>query len=374
MSGRFAPGRVTAIMGGSGAGKSTTLNVLRGARKCSDGAIVVNGRERRSLQRWRRDIGFVPQDDSGLDPRLSVLDSVVIQALLRLDAHLATYYFVRHEAIKALAALDLDAVAHRPCALLSGGQRKRLSAAVEFAIQPRMLLLDEPLSGLDSSASFALVARLRAVARRNVNVVFTLHQPTRRVFALLDSLLLLAKGGRVVYFGAARDVFAYVSDALGGAAINDADELLDAVQLHDDKLVALWERRGGEQVDSQAGEADEDASHRRHTSQSVRRTPFAPFQLLVQLYRAVLAKKMQLPSVMIAIVAFIVCGLLLGVAFFQAKFILPSSSVITSRCPEPVRDFTRGSLWNQPCAGVFRISFFGFVFLNAHVRRRLAGE
>lgn len=86
---------------------------------------------------------------------------------------------------------------------ISGGEKKRLSIALEILTRPRLLFLDEPTSGLDSAAAFFVVQTLRTVARDGRTVISSIHQPSSEVFALFDDLFLLS-GGETVYFGEAK--------------------------------------------------------------------------------------------------------------------------------------------------------------------------
>ena len=87
---------------------------------------------------------------------------------------------------------------------LSGGEKKRLSIALEILVRPRLMFLDEPTSGLDSASAFFVVQALKSVARDGRTVVSSIHQPSSEVFALFDDLFLLS-GGETVYFGEAKD-------------------------------------------------------------------------------------------------------------------------------------------------------------------------
>lgn len=86
---------------------------------------------------------------------------------------------------------------------ISGGEKKRLSIALEILTRPRLLFLDEPTSGLDSASAFFVVQTLRTVARDGRTVISSIHQPSSEVFALFDDLFLLS-GGETVYFGEAK--------------------------------------------------------------------------------------------------------------------------------------------------------------------------
>ena len=86
---------------------------------------------------------------------------------------------------------------------ISGGEKKRLSIALEILTRPRLLFLDEPTSGLDSASAFFVIQTLRNIARDGRTVISSIHQPSSEVFALFDDLFLLSSG-ETVYFGDAK--------------------------------------------------------------------------------------------------------------------------------------------------------------------------
>ncbi len=270
VSGRFAAGRLTAIMGPSGAGKTTLLKALAGrggaAAAASGGAVRVAGGPD-GLARWRAVLGWVPQDDGTLHGYLTVEEALLFSARCRLPAA-AGEAGRRRQVAAVLGALGLEPVrAARVGGGLSGGQRRRVSAGVELAAAPLLLLGDEVTSGLDSAAARGLVAALRAVARAGrVTTALTVHQPRAETFRLFDDLILLAPGGRTVYCGPAAAAAGHF-EALGFAGVasapNPADALLDAVAgelarprgrgtAHPEELAAAWVREAARRA---AGEA-----------------------------------------------------------------------------------------------------------------------
>ncbi len=274
-SGRFAAGRLTAIMGPSGAGKTTLLKALAGrggaAAAASGGAVRVAGAPD-GLARWRAVLGWVPQDDGTLHGYLTVEEALLFSARCRLPAA-AGEAGRRRQVAAVLGALGLEPVrAARVGGGLSGGQRRRVSAGVELAAAPLLLLGDEVTSGLDSAAARALVAALRAVARAGrVTTALTLHQPRAETFRLFDDLILLAPGGRTVYCGPAAAAAGHFEASLGFAGVatapNPADALLDAVAgelarprgrgaARPEELAAAW---AGAAARRAAGEAAEPA-------------------------------------------------------------------------------------------------------------------
>ncbi|GJN14354.1 hypothetical protein PR202_gb01172 [Eleusine coracana subsp. coracana] len=196
---------ILAVVGPSGAGKSTLLRILSGRGTGTEisekpGTVSLNGRAVTSRARLRRLCGFVTQDDNLL-PLLTVRETVLFAARFRLrgaDAH------ARRERVDALLhELGLSDVAHSYVGGadgssprgVSGGERKRVSIAVDLVHDPPVLLLDEPTSGLDSRSAMDVLALLRDVARaRRQVVVLSIHQPSYRMLGYISSLLLLSRG------------------------------------------------------------------------------------------------------------------------------------------------------------------------------------
>ncbi|PWN42701.1 hypothetical protein IE81DRAFT_119342 [Ceraceosorus guamensis] len=205
ITGCVKPGQVMAIVGASGAGKSTFLDILadRNKRGATHGDVLVNGR-RISSADYKRVVGFVDQEDC-LMPTLTVYETVLYSALLRLprEMSLEAKRFRTLETISELGLLGVKdsrvgSAGHRS---ISGGEKRRVSIACELVTSPSILFCDEPTSGLDSFNAFNVVESLVTLARNyNRTVVFTIHQPRSNIVALFDQLVLLAKG-KMVYSG-----------------------------------------------------------------------------------------------------------------------------------------------------------------------------
>lgn len=146
---RVDDGEIVALLGPNGAGKTTTMRMLSTLEVPDDGSITIDGIDvsTRTSAEVRRRIGYVPQG-GGTNPTARVLDEVVDHAMLygqsRTDA------MARARAL--FARLDLTDLAQRPCAALSGGQRRRVDLAAGMVHDPRLLILDEPTVGLDPQA------------------------------------------------------------------------------------------------------------------------------------------------------------------------------------------------------------------------------
>lgn len=204
VDGWIKPGTLTALMGVSGAGKTTLLDVLasRTTMGVIGGSIYVDGRERNNS--FQAQTGYVMQQDIHLETA-TVREALEFSALLRQPAE-----FSREERLAyvdhVIGLLDMeryaDAVVGVPGTGLNVEQRKRLTIGVELAARPKLLLfLDEPTSGLDSQTSWSICDLMEKLTRNGQAVLCTVHQPSSLLFQRFDRLLLLAKGGRTVYFG-----------------------------------------------------------------------------------------------------------------------------------------------------------------------------
>ncbi|CAJ1979273.1 unnamed protein product [Sphenostylis stenocarpa] len=181
VTGKLYPGRVSAVMGPSGAGKTTFLSALTGkATGChTTGQIHINGQES-SIRSYKKIIGFVPQDDI-VHGNLTVEENLWFSARCRLSADLP-----KEEKVlvveRVIESLGLQAIRDSLVGTvekrgISGGQRKRVNVGLEMVMEPSLLILDEPTSGLDSSSSQLLLRALRREALEGVNICMVLHQP-----------------------------------------------------------------------------------------------------------------------------------------------------------------------------------------------------
>mmetsp|Transcript_1994 Transcript_1994/g.5290 ORF Transcript_1994/g.5290 Transcript_1994/m.5290 type:complete len:1447 (-) Transcript_1994:184-4524(-) len=198
------PGRMIALMGSSGAGKTTMLDVIaqRKTKGSIDGIIEVNRRPQD--QYFSRISGYVEQMDLHYE-KLTVRESLEFSARLRLPQEL-TDAEVQHIVERTLDALLLRPEQDRMVGAagvsgLSSEARKRLTIGVELVANPSILFLDEPTSGLDSRAALVVTRAIRNVANLGCAVICTIHQPSIELFNEFDELLLLQRGGQTVYFG-----------------------------------------------------------------------------------------------------------------------------------------------------------------------------
>ncbi|MEV8094466.1 FHA domain-containing protein [Kitasatospora sp. NPDC085879] len=187
-----------AVAGPSGAGKSTLLNALTGLRPADEGAVRYDGRDLyRDYAELRRRIGLVPQDDI-LHTQLQVRRALQYAAELRFpDDTAADEREARVEEV--IGELGLNKRADQVISSLSGGQRKRVSVALELLTKPSLLFLDEPTSGLDPGMDRSVMQMLRNLADDGRTVIVVTHSVLS--LELCDRLLLLAPGGRIAFYG-----------------------------------------------------------------------------------------------------------------------------------------------------------------------------
>jgi len=262
-------GRVVAVMGASGSGKTTLLSVLSG--RCGNGRFVgemrLNGASVKpyEMAKLRPLIGYVPQDDV-MHTALSVRENIHFQASFRLQQD-SSAERMGEESLPSSASSSskgprsvkqehnerIDDVicglglAHVQDRLvrdgLSGGQRKRVSIGMEVVSQPRVLFLDEPSSGLDSSTAHRILEMvLSGAAAEHCTTFATIHQPRWATLSLFDMLVLLSPGGHLCYAGPVSALKAYFMAVLNldfPSNENPADIIVDACTFESARQMAV---------------------------------------------------------------------------------------------------------------------------------------
>lgn len=197
----FSPSSARAV-----AGKSTLLNALTGQRPADSGTVLYDGRDLyRDYAELRQRIGLVPQDDI-LHAQLTVRRALSYAAELRFPQDTAKAE--RQARVdEVIRELGLEQRAGQPIHSLSGGQRKRVSVALELLTKPSLLFLDEPTSGLDPGMDRSVMHMLRGLADDGRTVIVVTHSVLS--LDVCDRLLVLAPGGKVAYYGPPDDTLAF---------------------------------------------------------------------------------------------------------------------------------------------------------------------
>ncbi|XP_062201900.1 ABC transporter G family member 41-like [Phragmites australis] len=205
ITGAFQPGVLSALMGVTGAGKTTLLDVLAGRKTGGviEGDIRIGGYPK-IQQTFARISGYCEQTDVH-SPQITVGESVAYSAWLRLPTEIDSK--TRNEFVnQVLETIELDEIKDALVGIpgvngLSTEQRKRLTIAVELVSNPSIIFMDEPTSGLDARAAAIVMRAVKNVSDTGRTVVCTIHQPSIEIFEAFDELMLLKRGGELIYGG-----------------------------------------------------------------------------------------------------------------------------------------------------------------------------
>ncbi|GMF26666.1 unnamed protein product [Phytophthora lilii] len=200
VSGIAKPGTMTALMGSSGAGKTTLMDVIAGRKTGGKirGKILLNGYPANDLA-IRRCTGYCEQMDIHSESA-TIREALVFSAMLRQSASIPASEKVE-SVEECIALLELRPIVDKIIRGSSTEQMKRLTIGVELVAQPSINFMDEPTSGLDARSAKLIMNGVRKIANSGRTIVCTIHQPSSEVFSVFDSLLLLRRGGRMVFFG-----------------------------------------------------------------------------------------------------------------------------------------------------------------------------
>lgn len=208
INGEFRSNELTAVMGPSGCGKTTLLNVLAGYNaSTATGQINVNRRPRQAKV-FRRMSRYIMQNEV-LDPHCTVQEAMILAAHLKLGNELSMSQ--KMEMIdEILNMLRLKKSEKTMCERMSGGEKKRLSIALELVNNPPVLFLDEPTTGLDDLSSSQCISLLRRIAHSGRTIICTIHTPSAKLFDMFDKVYVLADG-QCAYQGSTQHIVPFMN-------------------------------------------------------------------------------------------------------------------------------------------------------------------
>lgn len=375
VTGRLEPGRLIGIMGPSGSGKTTLLNVLSGRQRTSGkdssqgkaqrvkmaGQVTLSGESVQPAD-YRQSVAYVYQD-SALPPCETPRECIDFSAFLRLPATVSDKER-KNYVNRMLESLNLESCADTVVGSalqkgISGGQQKRTAVGVELISNPKLLFLDEPLSGLDSYNAAELVSSLKDLALSGVPVLMTLHQPSSDLFAKLDDLIVLHQG-EVCFHGPAKQLAGHFR-GLGFDVPpnhNPADDVLFLIQTESQEVVRSikdrWlqsepyrvmqsriehlsttadaDERGHRTSSSESSEDDDHACIGKPAPEP-RKAGCSPLRMLVT--RDFRAMKRQLPLFVQQMIIFkLIVALLYGLFFFQQGKAADDPSITPNCLPD----------------------------------------
>ena len=240
-------GRLVGIIGGSGAGKSTTLSILNGTLKPQSGEVLINGfnlydiNEKESL---RGVIGYVPQDDLLIE-ELTVFQNIWFNARMCLNNLPESK--ITEEVNKIIYDFDLNEIRDLKVGnplkkIISGGQRKRVNIALELLRQPTILFVDEPTSGLSSVDSETVMNLLKEQTYNGKLVIVNIHQPGSDIYKMFDKIVIIDKGGYQVYYGNPTEAITYFK-TLTNHANPEEDQCAKCGNINTDQMLQIIEAK-----------------------------------------------------------------------------------------------------------------------------------
>jgi ABC transport system ATP-binding/permease protein len=240
-------GNLVGILGGSGVGKTTLLNILSGITKPQSGEVLINGYNLYSdpdKMHLKGVIGFVPQDDLLIE-ELTVWQNLYYSAKMCLD-NLPESKLL--EVVnKTLAELDLEEIRNLKVGnslnkVISGGQRKRLNIALELIREPTILFVDEPTSGLSSVDSEIVMNLLKEQTDRGKLVIINIHQPGSDLYKMFDKIMIIDRGGYQIFYGDPSEAIVYFKTKASYANAHE-DQCITCGNVNSDQLLQIIEAK-----------------------------------------------------------------------------------------------------------------------------------
>ncbi len=240
-------GTLVGILGGSGVGKTTLLNVLSGMEKPDKGEVLINGfnlyseKDRINL---RGVIGFVPQDDLLIE-ELTVFQNLYYNARMCLDKMANVEIIAAVD--KILTEMDLFEIRDLKVGstlnkVISGGQRKRLNIALELIREPTILFVDEPTSGLSSVDSEVVMNLLKEQTYRGKLVIINIHQPGSEIYKMFDKVIFIDRGGHQIFYGNPTEAIVYFKTQAGYSNAAE-DQCIECGNVNTDQLLQIVEAK-----------------------------------------------------------------------------------------------------------------------------------
>jgi ABC transport system ATP-binding/permease protein len=271
------PGQLVALVGGSGAGKSTLMKVLLGIESLKEGAVFLNGADlRQDFQVYRTQIGYVPQDDI-VHYNLRVKEVLQFACKLRLPPDADFEQVIQ----TTLSQVQLTHVQNNFIRDLSGGQRKRVSIAVELLADPKLFFLDEPTSGLDPGLDKQMMDLLRELANQGRTVILVTHATEN--ITICDRIAFMGRGGYLCYYGPpseAMDFFEISSDHFSDIYIRlDQEQEVQGRKIPVPEIVKQWSQRFLQSPQHQSYVAHKLSSGNMETGQASHQAALAPSKI-----------------------------------------------------------------------------------------------
>src|SRR6266699_2102291 len=200
------PHKFVALVGSSGVGKTTLLNALSGLEPARRGTVLYNGQDYyRHLAAFSTQIGYVPQDDI-VHRRLTVANALYYTARMRLP-HDFTHAQIKQRVDEVLEDVDLKHRRRQMVRKLSGGERKRVSIALELLANPSVFFLDEPCADLDPGLDLKMMLLLRELADKGHTIILVTHATAN--IDVCDSVCFIVRGGRLAFYGSPQEAKTY---------------------------------------------------------------------------------------------------------------------------------------------------------------------
>ncbi|MDH0969665.1 sulfate ABC transporter ATP-binding protein [Acinetobacter johnsonii] len=235
----FPDGQLVALLGPSGCGKTTLLRIIAGLESADDGQVILEGEDATNVHVREREVGFVFQHYA-LFRHMSVFDNIAFGLRVRPRATRPSEAEIKKRVTRLLDLVQLGFLADRYPAQLSGGQRQRIALARALAVEPRVLLLDEPFGALDAKVRKELRRWLRTLHDElHITSIFVTHDQ-EEALEVADQIIVMNKGN-VEQIGSPREVYEkpatpFVFDFLGQANRFEGQNNAGTIQIGEDRI------------------------------------------------------------------------------------------------------------------------------------------